>query len=170
MINAFPYKSLDDKTKELLNSIISSEFKEVPIVQELEWAEPDWSVIRYRNRKIVSFCNIVERIVDFDENEYKIGGINNVITPERFRGKGYATEILMYAQNFIFNDLGKEYGMLLCGDDLLEFYKKLSWYKVDGPVTYLQSTGIRTWKANVMLLAKEGKILAKKIDLNGLPW
>lgn len=36
MINAFPYKSLDDKTKELLNSIISSEFKEVPIVQELE--------------------------------------------------------------------------------------------------------------------------------------
>lgn len=76
----------------------------------------------------------------------------------------------MYAQNFIFNDLGKEYGMLLCGDDLIEFYKKLSWYKVDGPVTYLQSTGIRTWKANVMLLAKEGKILPKKIDLNGLPW
>ncbi len=170
MINIFPHQSLDKKAKEQLSRMIDSEFKDVPIVQELVWAKPDWSVICYKNQAITSFCNIVERVVDFDEKPYRIGGINNVITPPIFRGKGYATETLIHAQNFIFNELDKEFGVLLCGDDLIEFYKKLNWYRADGQVTFMQHTGVKVWKANTMLLAKVGKIFPNKIELNGLPW
>lgn len=105
-----------------------------------------------------------------DNNEITIAGINNVITPKQFRGKGYATKLLRETENLIFNDLGSELGILLCADELIPFYERLKWYKVDCPVYFEQSDGENLWEANTMLLTPNKKIVPKQIKLNGLPW
>ena len=170
MIEVEKYSGLSEKIKEKLNSHISNEFGHIPIVNETEWATPDWTILYYENGLIATFYNIVETKIIIDGNEFKVGGVNNVITPIEFRGKGYATKILKQAERLIFEDLNCDLGALLCADNLVPFYQRLNWYKVDCPVYFNQSSGIKLWQSNTMLLTKKQKINPKKIELNGLPW
>ena len=164
------YSELDKETKRQLESFIDDEFGHIPIVKETEWAKPDWTIILYQNNEIATFYNIVERKIIVDENELKMAGINNVITPKKFRGNGFASKVLRETEDFIFNKLNSELGVLLCADALISFYERLNWHKVDCPVYYEQSNGKELWNANTMLLTKKEKPNPKKIDLNGLPW
>lgn len=106
----------------------------------------------------------------FGEETFKIAGINNVITPKIYRGKGYASKILSKTETFLFKDLQSDFGLLLCADDLLPFYGKLGWYKVESTVYFEQQSGSQIWEANVMLLSRSVQIFPNVIDLNGLPW
>lgn len=170
MIKVTKYTELDFNTKDSLNRIIEDEFGHIPIVKETEWAIPDWTIILYVDGEIATFYNIIERNIFIDNDLVKIAGINNVITPQKFRGKGYASKVLKETENFIFEDLKSQNGVLLCADELIPFYKKLGWYKVVCPVFYKQTQGEKLWSANAMLLGKEKLILPKEINLNGLPW
>lgn len=170
MIDIQKYPFLIDQTKAQLNSYIRTEFGNIPIVNETEWATPDWTILIYENDQIVTFCNIVLREIVTDEERFKIGGINNVITPKKFRGKGYASTVLKKAETFIFNDINCDHGVLLCADDLIAFYQRLNWYVVNCPVYFAQSTGQKLWSANTMFLSKSKKLNPARIDLNGLPW
>jgi len=170
MIEVKKYSELLEQTKVKLNSFINEEFGHIPIVQETEWANPDWTIIYYENDKIATFYNVVETEIRIDNKKYKVGGINNVITPKEFRGKGYASKSLKKADQIIFGDLNCDIGLLLCADDLVLFYERLDWYKVDCPVYFEQSTGVKLWTANTMLLTMNEKMNPQKIELKGLPW
>ena len=170
MIEITKYPDLDNGTKSKLENFIEGEFGHIPIVKETEWAKPDWTIILHQNNKIANFYNIIEREIFIDETNVKIAGINNVITPKEFRGNGYASKVLRETEDLIFEDLKSQLGVLLCADDLVPFYKRLKWYKIDCPVYFEQSDRKRLWKANTMLLTKKDKLNPKKIDLNGLPW
>ena len=170
MIDLIKYDKLEVSIKEKLNSYITIEFGHIPIVQETEWAEPDWTVIYSEEDEIKTFCNIIEREILVDDVKMKIGGINNVITPKQFRGNGYAGQILRRAGNIIFDELNCELGLLLCSDDLVPYYEKLAWYKLDCPVYFEQSTGEKLWKANAMFLSRKEQFTPQEVKLNGLPW
>ena len=170
MIVTTKYSELDNGTKSKLKSFIDGEFGNIPIVKETEWVQPDWTIVFYQNNEIATFYNIVERKILVDGNKMKIAGINNVITPKKFRGNGYASKILRETEGLIFKELKSEFGVLLCADALIPFYERLNWYKVDCPVYYEQSDGKKLWEANTMLLAKKYRLNPKKMDLNGLPW
>ncbi|HKK61106.1 MAG TPA: GNAT family N-acetyltransferase [Bacteroidales bacterium] len=170
MIEVVRYPELDDEIKRTLENLIEAEFGHISIVSETEWAKPDWTFICYNNSEIVSFYNIVQRNIIIDNIKVKIAGINNVITPEKFRGNGYASKMLRETEYFIFDDLNSKYGLLLCADELISFYERLNWYKVGCPVHFTQSDGEKVWGANTMLLTKAKKIFPKQIHLNGLPW
>jgi len=170
VIEVIRYSELDDKIKITLENLIEAEFGHISIVSETEWTKADWTIIYYHNSEIVSFYNIVQRNIIIDKNKVKIAGINNVITPEKFRGNGYASKMLRETEYFIFDDLNSKYGLLLCSDELIPFYERLNWYKVDCPVHFTQSDGEKVWGANTMLLTKAKKIFPKQIHLNGLPW
>lgn len=170
MIVVKKYVELANETKDKLTSLINSEFGHIPIVNETEWATPDWTIIQFVNDEIATFYNIVIREIIIDGEKIKVGGINNVITPKEFRGKGYASKTLSETEYLIFNDLTCELGVLLCADNLIPFYERLNWYKVDCTVYFAQSTGQKIWKANTMFLSRNKKLSPSKIDLNGAPW
>lgn len=170
MVDIKKYAELLGKTKEKLNSYIENEFGHIPIVSETEWATPNWTIIYYENDQIATFYNIVEREIIIDNKMFKVGGINNLITPKEFRGKGYASKILRKTEHLIFDNLNCDLGVLLCANSLIPFYEKLNWYKVDCPVYFKQSSSIKLWKSNTMLLTKNERMSPQKIELNGLPW
>ena len=170
MIEISKYVDLKPETKSQLNTIIHNEFGHIPIVRETEWASPDWTIIHYEQGTIATFYNIIERNISIDNKPVKIAGINNVITPKPYRGKGYASKTLKDTESFIFDDLKCEAGLLLCAKELIPFYEKLSWYTVNCPVHVNQSDGERRWTAVTMLLTNGYKLNPKEIHLNGLPW
>ncbi|MDO5979350.1 GNAT family N-acetyltransferase [Flavivirga spongiicola] len=170
MIEVKKYSELLEQTKDKLNAFIKGEFGHIPIVNEMEWAIPDWTIIFYENDQIATFYNIIETHIRIDNKIFKVAGINNVITPKKFRKKGYASKTLEATEDLIFDDLNCEMGVLLCADNLIPFYEKLNWYKVDCPVYFEQSTGEKLWKANTMLLSKKEKMNPQRIKLKGLPW
>ena len=170
MIEIKKYPELLEKTKDKLNSYIKDEFGHIPIVNETEWATPDWTIVYYENDLIATFYNIVEREIIIDNKLFKVGGINNVITPKEFRGKGYASKTLRKTEHLIFDNLNCDLGVLLCANSLIPFYERLNWYKVDCPVYFEQSSGVKLWESNTMLLTKNEKMSPQRIELNGLPW
>jgi len=167
-VNKYLELSLDIKTE--LNSIIQNEFGHIPIVKETEWATPDWTILFYLKNKIATFYNIVLTDVTIDDSVVKVAGINNMITPKAFRKNGYASKILKETEYLIFDEFKCELGLLLCADALVPFYSKLNWYHVHCPVYYDQPSGVQLWRANTMLISRNGRINPKKIELNGLPW
>ncbi|WP_142784064.1 GNAT family N-acetyltransferase [Changchengzhania lutea] len=170
MIETKKYSELSEQVRDQLNLYIEGEFGQIPIVNETEWAVPNWTVIYYDTTQIATFYNIVEREITIDDKIFRVGGINNVITPKEFRGMGYASKTLRETEDLIFEDLNCEMGVLLCADDLIPFYERLNWYKIDCSVYFEQSSGKKLWGANIMLLTRNEKISPYKIELNGLPW
>lgn len=170
MIKIHETSTLDLIAKNQIEQLIEKEFGHIPIVKETTWASPNWTVIFYQGNEIATFYNIVERTITIDGKDYFSAGINNVITPGKYRGKGLSTQILKNTEDFIFNELKAELGLLLCADSLLPFYERLNWYRVKCPVYFKQPSGKKLWTANTMLRTINKEIQPHQIDLNGLPW
>jgi GNAT superfamily N-acetyltransferase len=170
MIKFLKYSSAPRHIKNYIEPIAAKEFSVYPLVAETQWVTPHWIALSYHDDEIVTFCNIVEREIFIDDKMYKAAGLNNLVTPEKFRGNGYGTKLVIEFKNFIFNKINCDLGLLLCSDNLVPFYEKLGWYLVDCPVHYWQPQGIKLWQANTMLLNPDSSIQPGRIHLNGLPW
>lgn len=165
------YKELDTWTRDLINKETDREFGSIPIVQSYSWAEPKWTVLLIQDNEVLCFYNIVERICRFDGDPVQVAGINNLITPLKYRGYGYGSQIMKTSGNLLFDKLNAEYGLLLCADKLIPFYNRFGWYKTDSKVRFDQPDRTRLWQANVMLLNRKAKPFHPgEIDLCGLPW
>jgi len=170
MIEYNKYPELPPTIKEQLDSYIDNEFGHIPFVSNMKWSSPEWTIFLRENSEISTFLNIVIREVNFDSRKVQVAGINNVITPKKFRGNGYASMIMNEAKSFIFNQLNLEHALLLCADSLIPFYTKLGWYQVDSKVYFEQPSGKKLYDSNTLLLSKESSINPREIDLNGQPW
>jgi predicted acetyltransferase len=170
MIECVRYPEIPLNIKEDLNSHIHNEFGHIPFVNNMKWSSPDWTLFIRENDEISTFLNIVLREVDFDNRKIHVAGINNVITPKKFRGNGYASKIMNEATNFIFNQLNLEHALLLCADSVIPFYKNLGWYQVDSKVYFDQPSGTKLYDSNTMLLTCKSSVSPREINLNGLPW
>ncbi len=172
MIKYYSYHELDPNLKAELLNYVSEEFGDVPFVKERVWAEPDYVFIKYDGDVIATFYNVVLRNVALDEKVFKVAGINNVITPKQFRGRGYATQTLRETEHILFDELKCDYGLLLCADALVSFYNRMNWYKADAELYYDQPEGKQLYDSNTMLFSPtaSSRIIPRKIDLNGLPW
>ena len=170
MIQCIRYPEIPLNIREDLNSYIQNEFGHIPFVVNMKWSSPDWTLFIKENNEVSTFLNIVLREVNFDNRKVHVAGINNVITPEKFRGKGYASLMMNEAKNFIFNQLNLDHALLLCADSVMPFYKNLGWYQVDSKVYFEQPSGTKLYDSNTMLLSCNSSINPRKIDLNGMPW
>lgn len=168
----YSYCKLDAQTRDFITNEINREFGGIPIVQNYSWTEPQWTVLLVNeDNDVVTFYNIIERICRFDEVPIKVVGINNLITPLKFRGLGYGSQIMETFGKLLFDELNAEYGLLLCADDLISFYDRFSWYNTESIVRFDQPDGKKIWQANVMLLTRQRtKLYPQEIDLCGLPW
>ena len=170
MIKCIRYSEIPLNIKKNLNFHIHNEFGHIPFVSNMKWSTPDWTLFISENDEISTFLNIVIREVDFDGRKVLVAGINNVITPKEFRGKGYASIIMNEAKNFVFDQLKIEHALLLCADSVIPFYKKLDWYQVDSEVFFEQPSGVKLYDSNTMILSRKSIVSPRKINLNGLPW
>ncbi|MDX5437801.1 MAG: GNAT family N-acetyltransferase [Pontibacter sp.] len=173
MIKLLKYATLQPEVRQQLDHHIAQEFGHVPFVQEREWAQPDWVLALYAEEQLATFYNVVLREVSLDGKLYRVAGINNVITPAAYRGKGYASRLLQETKALLFEQLGCSFGLLLCADALVPFYSRLGWYKLDNCALYYQQPdGEQYYDSNTMLLAstQQPQFFPQHIHLNGLPW
>lgn len=155
-----------------IEACTKEEFGPIEAIQQYVWSKPTWTVIVKEGAALGSFLHIVERTILLDDKPTLVAGINNVITPPPFRGKGYATDALSEAQDMMFRRLKVQYGLVLCPEAMVPYYEKLGWYKVDCPVYFQQPDNKRhLWKYSAMLLPADGNLVQpSSIDLQGYPW
>ncbi len=170
MIEIQKYSELKNQIRNQLDLLIEEEFGHIPLVKEIKWATPDWTIINYYENEIATVYNVIERTVTIDNEQLKAAGINNVITRPKFRGKGFSTSTLADTEHFLFDNLEAKLGLLLCAEHLVPFYRRLSWYNINCKVYFNQASEKKLWTANTMLLSKMSNYDPGKIDLNGLPW
>ena len=139
-------EAVKEDLKELLNLYLFLHEKNIP--ENSEYLENTWKtiiedinhhiVVKEINGKIVSSCVCVI-VPNLTRNIRPYALIENVVTNEEYRGKGYATECLNYAKEIaIKNNCYKM--MLLTGtknENILAFYKNAG-YNSDDKIAFIQ--------------------------------
>ncbi len=135
------------------------------------WAEPDYYGILSVDEQLAGRLAVFDRQISAGGVIVKVGGIGGVATKPQFRHQGIASALLSRAAEFMKNDLGAEFGFLLCRPEVSPVYAKLGWTRVDGPTTFSQPSGIETYPYYTMILRLTGREWPPgPIDMMGLPW
>ena len=139
-------EAVKEDLDELLNLYLFLHEKNIP--ENSEYLENTWKtiiedinhhiVVKEINGKIVSSCVCVI-VPNLTRNIRPYALVENVVTNEKYRGKGYATECLNYAKEIaIKNNCYKM--MLLTGtksENTLAFYKNAG-YNSDDKIAFIQ--------------------------------
>ncbi|ALQ39439.1 GNAT family acetyltransferase [Fusobacterium hwasookii ChDC F174] len=139
-------EAVKEDLDELLNLYLFLHEKNIP--KKSEYLENTWKtiiedinhhiVVKEINGKIVSSCVCII-VPNLTRNIRPYALIENVVTNEEYRGKGYATECLNYAKEIaIKNNCYKM--MLLTGtknENTLAFYKSAG-YNSDDKIAFIQ--------------------------------
>jgi GNAT superfamily N-acetyltransferase len=137
----------------------------------LQWSITDWNVVGYVEGILVTNVEILTRIITVAGEALRIGGIGGVATPPEHRGRGYASQAMRRAADFMRDELGLEFALLVCGPHRVSLYESLGWQLVTGPMLFDQPDGKQKFNDPVMILSLTGKPWpAGEIDLMGLPW
>jgi len=164
------YNELEDQDLFNLNQAFMETFGHSLKTHYKKWAKPHWAVTLNLNESVVSYYSIVLRDGLFDNSKVRIAGIGGVLTNPRYRGLGYMRKLLSGTENFIFNKLSVDVGLLICQEHMIDFYKKMHWYEVKSPLYYTRAGKRERCQIPVMLLSKDRRYHPKMIDLCGLPW
>ena len=170
MLKIDNYHSLSIEEKQKQKEYINEIFGDISFIKNHQWSRPDFVFAFKQEDDLFSFFNLVIREAIFDDKITRIAGVTNAVTPKHYRGKGYASQLLIQARPVIFTQLKVEHALLLCNDDLTNFYEQLGWYKVDSTVQFKQGDSIEHYQSNTLLLSPNDPISPKHINLNGLPW
>ncbi|HYR12234.1 MAG TPA: GNAT family N-acetyltransferase [Longimicrobium sp.] len=135
-----------------------------------EWAPAEWRLLLRDGGEPVSHLKIVTRLGSVDGVPVRLAGIGSVMTPTRLCGRGYASELMRRAADFMFGELDVELGMLFCLPRLLPFYRGLGWIEA-GTVWIGQPAGRMRWPESAMVLPRPGAAWQDgELDVRGLPW
>ena len=102
-----------------------------------------------------------------------LGGIGGVATLPDWRRHGYAGAAMRTAAEFMRNELRVEFGLLICGDQMLPYYCKLGWQLIAGPLMFDQPKGKTTFDASTKIMvlpSRKHDWPPGVIDLCGPPW
>lgn len=135
------------------------------------WTPEDWRVLVRVDNRIVSHVSIVERTCLVKGQSVKVGGVGGVGTlPER-RGQGLASLAMKQTADFLINQLKVDFGVLLCGNDLVPYYQRLGWRMIDDPVFFEEPAGRLQCDCPVMYLPGIKPYWPSGIvDVRGNPW
>ena len=135
------------------------------------WADVDWHVLGWVEGKLASHVEIIERTGTVGGQPVRLGGIGGVASAADWRRRGLATLAMEKAAEFMCGGLDVEFGLLICGQEMVPFYRRLGWKVVDAPLVFDQPEGKVTFDDVVMVLPCKGQDWpAGTIDLCGLPW
>jgi predicted acetyltransferase len=136
-----------------------------------KWATADWTVMVWEDEELVSNIHIIERTVIAGEQSVRLGGIGNVATKVEWRKRGYATEALKTAMDFLHDPLKVDFGLMIATEKMVPGYEKRGWNVAAQSMWVDQPDGRTALNFPVMILPVCKKEWPKgDIDLCGLPW
>jgi RimJ/RimL family protein N-acetyltransferase len=149
-------------------------FGSLPMTTQYSWTGPTetrFNIFVYKGDEIVSRLRIVSRNAQINGESVEFGGIGGVMTVPAQQRNGFATLALCEAERLIFQSLNARLGMLLCLHELVTFYERFGWRRVECPVMLEQPNGKVIWSESAMFLPKLGEIWRlRAVDLCGLPF
>lgn len=130
-----------DMTKELLDKIIrikSVAWFHYGYEQQLMWIEHninsnDIHVILLEDDIPVAYLNLISIEFSINGNKSQGYGIGNVCALRT--GLGYGKELMNITNQYLIS--GKKTGVLLCKENLVDFYKKTNWVLLDRKIVLL---------------------------------
>ena len=135
------------------------------------WAEADFYVVLSLEEQLAGRLAILDRQVSVGGAMVRVGGIGGVATKPQFRHRDVASAMLSRAAEFMKNELGVEFGLLLCRHEVSPVYAKLGWFRVVGPTTFSRNGVVAAYEHDTMILPLAGKAWPPGlIDMLGLPW
>jgi GNAT superfamily N-acetyltransferase len=134
------------------------------------WASFDWYVSGHAGRRLVSIAGVVDRVGAIGGVPTRLGLLGGVFTVPELRQRGLASEVIKRATTLMADELRCEFGVLICGDQIVPFYERLGWKLASNVMTY-ERFGRRGYiGTNVMIYECAGRPLpAGTIDVRGLP-
>jgi predicted acetyltransferase len=137
----------------------------------IKWALPDWAVMVWEDEDMVSNVHIIERTVNVGGQAVKLGGIGNIATKVEWRQRGYASTALKVAQDFLFDPLKVDFGLMIATEEMVSHYIKTGWEEVARSMMIDQPDGKTSLDYPVMVLPVcKSEWPQGAIDLCGLPW
>ncbi|MBC7328939.1 GNAT family N-acetyltransferase [bacterium] len=128
--------------REQLLSLLKSAFPDT----EIEWFPPyydgdpyyklEYTRVWEENGVLVSTVQIVKKILRIEDQTILLGGIANVGTHPKHRGKGYATALLQDSIRLMETE-GYHLSLLFTG--IQPFYERLGWREVPFPYLHIPS-------------------------------
>lgn len=139
-------------TYQVLQDIIALKSVRWPYTydQQLDWINTniqpeDIHILIYDSTKLVAYTNLIRISVQINDQEVPCMGIGNVCTLES--GKGYGNILLEEIDKSLLNNAWK--GMLLCKDNLVNYYEKYGWRIVDNQAIASQNLSINIMVFNI---------------------
>jgi GNAT superfamily N-acetyltransferase len=137
----------------------------------LVFADDDWHVMVEIDGSIVSRLGIVDREVEVGGALVRVAGVGGVGTLPQWRGRGLARLALERVAGCTRDDLGADFGLLICGDAMSGFYARSGWTRISSPIWYDQPSGRRLLGGVAMVLSARRSVWpAGTVYLRGLPF
>lgn len=136
----------------------------------LKLSRPQWYGFLSHEGRWVSMLEIVHRPAKVGVEDVRLGLVGAVATLPQARGKGYASVLLRESVGFIGDRLKCDFAWLMCAEDLVPFYERLGWQRVQGPFYFHQPGGRVQGELAAMAFACQGRPWPEgELDLCGLP-
>ncbi len=168
-LRVIPFDKLSLSETDLIASVVQREFGNIPIVQNHTWASPQIAILATSEKQFLGSVCLIVRQAKFDDQSVPIVGINNLITEAAARKNGVGGKLVEEAIKQASEYLKAKAVVLFCADELVAFYAKFGFQKVECDVWIDQPTGRRKWPSNCLVHTKQ-PLPSRIIDLCGFPF
>ena len=146
-------------------------FGDIPAVKAFKHALSSWHILAWDQGSIVAHLAITQAQAIINDKQLKVGGIVTVFTIPTHRQLGFASTILQEAEQFIFNNMEVDIGMLFCPSEMVAFYAKRDWVLLEQEVWVKQPSGKVIWPEETMVLSHIIRTWdSEKIEVTDYPW
>ena len=115
------------------------------------WASFDWYISVHAGERIVSMAGVAVRSGTIGDEPVRLGLLGAVFTLPEHRTHGFATDAVRRATQLMTDELGCEFGVLLCMDHLVPFYERLGWKHVENQMRFERFGRAGFAQSNVMV-------------------
>lgn len=141
------------------------------------YAQPEYRLwMEDEHGTMVAHLDFERRMIAVNDVDVYIAGVGEVATHPDYQGQGLGRLLMNKFKNILTEQFTVAYGLILCHDEVVEYYQKVGWYRVH---QQLHEVDIHTGETQVrqspvMIFPVHQSINewihAGSIDLRGLPW
>lgn len=158
--------------REMKAAVYPDRTPEIEANRAREWEYPKWGVlVTDESGELVSYTGVVERTARLEGSDVLVGGIGGVATHPGHRGRGYAPLGMGRALDFLLGR-GAAFGLLVCRDELVGYYRDLGWSLFEGTVINSQYGEPEVFTFNNVMVGALASSAPTRgtIDLCGPAW
>lgn len=138
---------------------------------DLAFRPKDHHFLLYDDGRLASHVGVLKHTVSADGRDLQVGGVGGVVTVPASQRRGFARTLMVRAAEWFAGQGDVEAGLLFCLPRMVDYYARLGWRLVEGPVGIDQPGGRIVSPLHVMVLPC-GHVLGevRAVELRSLPW